>query len=149
MGAQSTRPAPRKLSVGLRCWLECDGHVLLGRGRATLLDGIGKFHSISAAARAMGMSYRRAWLLVKSMNDAAGEAIVETAIGGASGGGAVVTSRGREVLDAFRRLDSALQNTAEDSLPRLGKRHKRLSRPQTVSPEQPRRPTGKSRRKRD
>ena len=58
--------------VGLRAWVERDGHVILGKGRLELLEAIDRWHSISAAARQIGMSYRHAWLLVQGVNEAAG-----------------------------------------------------------------------------
>jgi molybdate transport system regulatory protein len=121
MGFQRSRSRRRELSVGLRCWIECNGHVLIGRGRAQLLDEIARLRSISAAARAMKMSYRRAWILVQSMNDAAGEPLVLTAAGGRHGGGAELTARGRDILAIFRRLDNDLLGAAVRSLPNAGK----------------------------
>lgn len=103
----------------MRCWIECDGHVLMGRGRADLLERIERHRSISAAARAMDMSYRRAWLLVQSMNSAAGEPLVVAITGGKAGGGAELTPRGRELLKLFRTLDRKLRGTADKTLPAL------------------------------
>jgi molybdenum ABC transporter molybdate-binding protein len=93
-------------TVGVRLWVERGGRALLGPGRVELLEGIDRCHSISAAARAMKMSYRRAWLLVQSMNEAAGELLVEAAVGGPHGGGARLTPRGRWAASAFRDLQS-------------------------------------------
>ncbi len=67
-----------------------------------LLEGIDRWRSISGAARAMRMSYRRAWLLVQGMNEAAGEALVEAATRGREGGGAWLTPHGREAVLAVR-----------------------------------------------
>ena len=61
----------------VRVWIERGGEKVLGPGRIELLGHIDRLHSISAAAKQMKMSYRRAWSLVKSINDAAGEALVE------------------------------------------------------------------------
>jgi molybdenum ABC transporter molybdate-binding protein len=106
-------------AVGLRAWVERDGHVILGKGRLELLEGIDRWHSISAAARQMGMSYRRAWLLVQSINEAAGEPLVEAATGGHHGGGAALTARGRTALSVFRELQEQLRHTAAGLLLRL------------------------------
>jgi len=78
--------------------------IAFGPGKADLLDAIGRNGSISGAAREMGMSYRRAWLLVEEMNRCFAEALVTTATGGARGGGAVVTAFGHEVLARYRRM---------------------------------------------
>ena len=68
--------------------------------------------SISAAARAMGMSYRRAWLLVDDLKSVFGEPLVETAAGGSRGGGAALTPRGKTVLAAFRAMERAASRAA-------------------------------------
>jgi molybdenum ABC transporter molybdate-binding protein len=99
-------------TVGVRLWVERGGRALLGPGRVELLEGIDRWHSISAAARAMKMSYRRAWLLVQSMNEAAGELLVEAAVGGSQGGGARLTPRGRWAASAFRDLQSLFNEKA-------------------------------------
>ena len=72
-------------SVGLRVWVERAGRAVLGKGRLELLEGIGRHGSISAAARQLGMSYRRAWLLVQDSNEAAGTPLVEAVAGGPNG----------------------------------------------------------------
>ncbi|MGH7822385.1 MAG: winged helix-turn-helix domain-containing protein, partial [Candidatus Binatia bacterium] len=92
------RPRPE---VVLR--LKLRGEVLLGPGRADLLERIGRLGSIAAAARDMGMSYRRAWLLLDSLNRLFARPVVETAHGGHRRGGAVLTSVGRAALAAYRR----------------------------------------------
>jgi molybdate transport system regulatory protein len=100
-------------TVGVRLWVERGGRALLGPGRVELLEGIERWHSISAAARAMKMSYRRAWLLVQSMNEAAGEPLVEAAVGGSQGGGARLTPLGRWAASAFRDLQSQFEENAD------------------------------------
>jgi len=79
--------------------------VALGPGKARLLDAIGETGSISAAARAMGMSYRRAWTLVEAMNRDFRKPLVETNAGGAGGGGAVVTAAGADALRRYRQME--------------------------------------------
>jgi molybdenum ABC transporter molybdate-binding protein len=106
-------------SVGLRVWVERAGKAVLGKGRLELLEGIDRWRSISAAARQMGMSYRRAWLLVQSANEAAGEPLVEAVAGGSQGGGARLTPRGRLAVAVFRELQEGLHATAASLLPRL------------------------------
>jgi molybdate transport system substrate-binding protein len=106
-------------TVGLRLWVERAGHAILGKGRLELLEGIDRWHSISAAARQMRMSYRQAWLLVQSMNEAAGEPLVLAATGGVHGGGARLTPLGRWAVTVFRDLEQRLQQTAATLLPQL------------------------------
>jgi molybdate transport system regulatory protein len=77
----------------------------MGPGKAALVAAIVKSGSISAAARAMGMSYRRAWQLVEALNASFTEPVVLTAVGGKRGGGAVVTPFGRRILAQYRVME--------------------------------------------
>jgi molybdate transport system regulatory protein len=77
----------------------------MGPGRAALIAHIGRTGSISAAARAMGMSYRRAWLLVESLNASFAEPVVTTAIGGKRGGGAQVTAFGQQLVKHYHGME--------------------------------------------
>ncbi|MFN3398220.1 MAG: winged helix-turn-helix domain-containing protein [Sulfurimicrobium sp.] len=87
----------------------------IGPGKAELLEHIAETGSISAAARRMDMSYRRAWLLVDTMNQCFKSPVVETATGGKGGGGARVSDFGREVLRRYREMeDKASQAVAAD-----------------------------------
>jgi molybdate transport system substrate-binding protein len=104
-------------TVGVRVWIERAGRAVLGKGRLELLEGIDRWRSISKAARQMGMSYRRAWLLVQSINQAAGEPVVEATTGGTHGGGARLTPRGRTLISTFRNLQTQVLQTAANLLP--------------------------------
>jgi molybdate transport system regulatory protein len=77
----------------------------MGPGRAQLLALIDSTGSISAAAREMGMSYRRAWQLVEAINASFNRPVVITAVGGKSGGGAAVTAYGREIVALYRGME--------------------------------------------
>ena len=77
----------------------------IGPGKAELVERIAQTGSISAAARGLGMSYRRAWQLVEALNRDFREPVVLTAIGGKRGGGARVTPFGATVVAAFRRME--------------------------------------------
>ena len=79
--------------------------IAIGPGKAELLRLIEETGSISAAAREMGMSYRRAWTLVETMNGAFREPLVEAATGGRGGGGARVTDFGREALAKYQAME--------------------------------------------
>ena len=81
-----------------------DSSVAMGPGKADLLDAIGATGSISAAARSMGMSYRRAWMLVDTMNACFRRPLVTTAKGGAEGGGAALTATARKALREYRAV---------------------------------------------
>jgi molybdenum ABC transporter molybdate-binding protein len=116
-----TKPAAKWMDdwkVGVRVWVERSGTAVLGEGRAELLAAIGEHHSITKAAKAAGMSYRRAWNLVQDVNAAAGEPLVAAAVGGTKGGGAKLTERGRLAVDIFEQIRSSLNETAAGVLQR-------------------------------
>src|SRR3546814_4386528 len=89
--------------------IDLGGHGAVGPGKARLLELIAEHGSISAAGRAMGMSYRRAWLLVDSLNQAFREPVVTTQIGGTSGGGAALTEAGQTLLAHYRAIETEAQ----------------------------------------
>lgn len=93
---------PDRLKIKLQ--LYCGDEIAFGPGKADLLEAIDREGSISAAGRAMGMSYRRTWLLVDAMNRCWDLPLVETAMGGKQGGGARVTELGRSILRQYRAL---------------------------------------------
>ena len=84
----------------------------MGPGKADLLAAIEHEGSISAAGRAMGMSYRRTWLLVDAMNRCWREPLVQTAAGGSHGGGARLTPLGIIVLAQYRALQERVADAA-------------------------------------
>lgn len=89
--------------------------IAVGPGKADLLAAIAAHGSISAAARAMGMSYRRAWLLVDQLNRVFVGPVVASEAGGQRGGGAVVTPLGHKILQRYRRMeDRAAASVADD-----------------------------------
>ena len=92
-----------------RLWLETDEGRFLGIGRLELLEQIAALGSISKAAQAMSMSYKRAWDLVSSMNAQAAAPLVATQTGGAKGGGAAVTEAGHAAITAFQELQTRFQ----------------------------------------
>lgn len=101
-----------KASLQLRARLYCGDEIALGPGKADLLEAIIEHGSISAAGRALGMSYRRSWMLVDAMNRCWREPLVETAAGGSHGGGARVTELGQQVLAEYRALQHRVAEVA-------------------------------------
>lgn len=106
-------------SIRVRVWVERNGAELLGPGRLELLEAIDRWHSISAAARNIGISYRHAWLLVDGVNRAAGKPLVESAVGGKRGGGARLTELGAAAVATFRELEREMHAAAAQVLPRV------------------------------
>ena len=96
---------PRARGEGPRLRILLGEAIALGPGKAALLATIAQTGSISAAARSMGMSYRRAWNLVDEMNRAFRAPLVASEAGGRRGGGAVVTDIGNDVLIRYRRME--------------------------------------------
>ena len=92
-----------------RVWLEGPTERFLGVGRLELLTHIQASGSISKAAAAMGMSYKRAWDLVQSMNAQAREPLVTTQTGGSRGGGTSLTPLGEEAVATFQAVQTRFQ----------------------------------------
>ncbi|MCA1491899.1 winged helix-turn-helix domain-containing protein [Sinorhizobium alkalisoli] len=88
----------------------------LGRGKIMLLELIRETGSISAAGRAMDMSYRRAWLLVDALNRMFKEPAVESQRGGKQGGGAALTAFGEALVDRFRAMEARMGAALADDL---------------------------------
>jgi molybdate transport system regulatory protein len=88
----------------------------LGPGKIRLLEAIGKAGSISRAGRALGMSYRRAWLLVDDMNRSFRAPVVATQPGGVKGGGAALTPFGLQLIENYRAIEA---QAAAAAMPRL------------------------------
>lgn len=93
------------LRVRTKAWITAGGETFLAFGRVVLLEKVRETGSISAAARSIGMSYRRAWWHVETMNRLADRPLVETAVGGRGGGGARLTPEGEEAVRVYRELD--------------------------------------------
>lgn len=97
-------------SISLRIDLEADGRI--GPGKVALLEEIAAHGSISAGARAMGMSYKQAWLLVEDMNRLFRKPVVAAQKGGQRGGGAVLTPLGLAVVARYRAIERAAEAAA-------------------------------------
>ncbi len=95
-----------KHQVQFRLRIISGDNIALGPGKVDLLEAIGATGSISAAAKALGMSYRRAWLLVDTMNRCFAQPVVAAETGGARGGGARLTTLGAEVVRRYRSVEA-------------------------------------------
>ncbi len=108
------KPPPPSGLGHLRIVLNDKAYV--GPGRADLLESIARTGSISAAGKAMGMSYKRAWGLVQALNEGFGSPLVETARGGAAQGGAHLTPIGEEVLARYRSMQRLAETAIADDV---------------------------------
>lgn len=94
----------------------------IGPGKIALLEAIGREGSISAAGRAIGMSYKRAWDLVDETNRLLGTPVVSASPGGRRGGGAALTEAGRALVEDYRAIERAAQGAAAPRLAALLRR---------------------------
>jgi molybdate transport system regulatory protein len=104
-------------SLSLRIDLDPGGRI--GPGKIALLEQIAALGSISAAARKMDMSYKRAWDLVEAMNRMFGKPVVSAQTGGKKGGGAHLTQVGLEIVSRFRAIERAAESAAEQHMAAL------------------------------
>jgi molybdate transport system regulatory protein len=95
--------------------------IALGPGKVDLLDAIERTGTLAGAAEEMGMSYMRAWKLVRTMNACFREPLVETARGGTARGGASLTEAGRAVRDLYRRMEGACKEALKPLASQLRK----------------------------
>ena len=103
----------KKKEIRVRCWVDVNGVKFFGPGRAELLELIEESGSISKAAKAMGMSYKKAWIMIDELNAAAQKPYVISRAGGNQGGGAEVTDAGKKVIAAYHKLNDKLNSIVE------------------------------------
>jgi molybdate transport system regulatory protein len=107
---------PTREGVAITIRLRFGEKAALGHGKVRLLELIGTHGSIAAAGRAMGMSYRRAWMLVDEVNAMFREPLVVKQTGGSHGGGATLTACGARVIEHYRNMEHALSVSAADEI---------------------------------
>jgi len=91
-------------------WIEHNGVVVLSEWRVKLLEAIDQTGSISRAAERMKVTYHRAWEKIHEMEEGLGEKLIDAQVGGAGGGGAELTAKGRDLIKRFRQLDQGLSD---------------------------------------
>lgn len=94
--------------------------LILGPGKVDLIEQIGRSGSISAAGRLLGMSYKRAWHLVDTLNRMFPEPVVRLSVGGAHGGGATLTDFGTRVAIAYRKAEQRSASVVKEEFRRIG-----------------------------
>ncbi len=102
--------------VKSRIWIESDTGVFLGEGRVRLLKAIDHCGSISEAAKALGISYKKAWKLVKSMNESSSQEMVVKTKGGSGGGKSELTDYARETIKFFDSLNKSCWKVLEEEM---------------------------------
>lgn len=95
--------------------------IAIGPGKIALLEALDEAGSITAAAKALGMSYRRAWLLIDELNQSLREPAVVTAAGGAQGGGSRLTDSGRALVTLYREIEAEAQAHCAERIGQLMK----------------------------
>lgn len=116
--------------------------IALGPGKADILRAIRGHGSISAAARRMGMSYRRAWLLVDTMNRCFREPLVLSAAGGSQGGGASLTPHGEEVLSHYEKMEAEVSRVTDSYEGQFNGWLRDVASEQTAPEQRPAEPSG-------
>ena len=108
-----------KSQVQFRLRIYRDSEIAIGPGKVALLEAIAETGSISAAGRQLGMSYRRAWLLVDEMNRSLKSPAVNTSTGGASGGGTALSPVGEAVIKHYRAIETTSRSAASADIAAL------------------------------
>ena len=135
----------------IRFRLDFADAVAIGPGKIDLLERIGSSGSLSQAGRELGMSYRRAWLLLDNLNTSFKQPVVATSIGGKAGGGATLTEFGAELVTAYRELEKDFNALAAKKLSVLAgvvapvKKSSNVMRTPLIRSPAPRRVKAKSR----
>ena len=105
MNSDNNDTSHDSLQFGGSVWFRSGEQALGGAQRIALLAAIGETGSITAGAKAVGMSYKAAWDAVDAMNNLAGETLVVRSTGGKGGGGTTLTPRALTLIDTFRAVD--------------------------------------------
>lgn len=118
---KSVSPAPAKAARNgpvfrFRMRVTRDGVIAVGPGKIDLLEAIASTGSITAAAKSLDMSYRRAWLLLDEINQSMKTPAVDSAKGGTSGGGSVLTEAGYEMIELYRRIEEVAARACEKDI---------------------------------
>ena len=103
---------PKEQTPAIRLRIDLSPDSALGPGKIALLERIEATGSLSQAARELGMSYRRAWLLLNDVNKMFNDPAATMSVGGSGGGGARLTDLGREIVKAYREIEDAAEKAA-------------------------------------
>ncbi|MFC4870442.1 winged helix-turn-helix domain-containing protein [Negadavirga shengliensis] len=103
-----------KSEIRLRCWITLEQQKFFGPGRVELLNWVEKEGSVSKAAKKMGMSYKKAWDMIHDLNTRGQQPFVTLRKGGRKGGGAEITTSGKQFLNKYAQLLQKLQTVIEE-----------------------------------
>jgi molybdate transport system regulatory protein len=109
----------------------------VGPGKIELLEAIRRHGSLSQAARSLGMSYRRAWLLIASLNSYFQKPVTQATTGGKGGGGVTITRFGETLIKSYRELSRDIAIAAARRLPSIARAVVQSSKSKTKSPPRP------------
>ncbi len=107
------------MELRFKVWMEHGGRIVLGSGRADLLEAAAGTGSISAAARQLGMTYRHAWAMVRASEERLGQSLLTRTKGGRGGGGAQLTALAQMLLRQYRNTESRFAALARQESARL------------------------------
>jgi molybdate transport system regulatory protein len=110
---------PRAPVLRFRMRVTDGDEIAVGPGKIALLEAIGSTGSITAAAKSLHMSYRRAWLLLDELNRSLEHPAVESAKGGLQGGGSSLTDAGRQLITLYRRIEKRAETACRDDIAQL------------------------------
>jgi len=127
--SDGARPGARGASTNVYLRIHLGPEIALGPGKADLLQGIADTGSIAAAGRRLGMSYKRAWVLIDTMNACFRTPLVAAAKGGKAGGGTALTPLGARVLQAYRRMQEDAERAVAPDIAALRRSLLRKPRP--------------------
>lgn len=119
--ARTAAARARKPVLRFRMRITDGDAIAVGPGKIALLEAIEKTGSITAAAKSLEMSYRRAWLLLDELNGSLRKPAVDSAKGGQHGGGSALTDEGRQLIDLYRRIESTAEASCSADIRQLMK----------------------------
>ena len=93
------------MKIRSKIWIETEEGILISEGRVQLLKLIAETGSLNKAAKAMNLSYQKAWRLIDDSNKASKNPLIETHVGGNKGGGTILTPYGKTLIDSFERIN--------------------------------------------
>ena len=118
-GAPAAGQAPGEARVRFRLRVTDGDAIAIGPGKIALLEAVGRTGSITAAAKSLDMSYRRAWMLLDELNRSLRVAAVDSTKGGAAHGGSELTEAGRELIALYRRIEQTAMRACRDDIRRM------------------------------